>query len=404
MSLLSIDEPKTSSATTLAWWQTRHVLWALGFRPFYLLASGFAVLALPLWVVSYLGWLPAKSGNFPHPGLNWHMHEMVFGMVSAVLIGFLYTAVKNWTGLWTPRNAPLAGLAALWLAGRLAMLFAPPLAAALIDSLFLPFAAWPIYRVLRQSGNTRNLFFVGLLSLLSLSDMLFHAATLGWITMLPVTPIQAAILLIVIIESIIGGRVIPMFTSNGAPGTKPIVHAGRDRITLLLTVAASLAWSIGLPASVRATLAIAAAIAILVRVAGWKPHRTLRVPLLWILHISYSWIAVGFIFLALAAFNIISVSSAFHALTVGSMAGLIIGMMTRTTLGHTGRTLRAGRSEIAMYCLIQAGAVTRVYASMGTYSVTALIIASICWSLAFLMYVIRYGTYLTQPRIDGREG
>jgi uncharacterized protein involved in response to NO len=400
MSLLTIEEPDAARHPVL--WRADHPLWRLGFRPFYLLAAGFAALSVPLWLAQHFGWLP----GLPHVGLSWHMHEMVFGMAIAVIIGFLFTAGRAWTGLATPSGAHLAALAALWLAGRIAMLIAPAMVAAVIDLLFLPFAAWPIYRVLQQSGNRRNLFLAGLLGLLTIVNAVFHGAVLGWIGIAPTLPIQAAILVIVVIESVIGARVIPMFTTNGAPGTTPIVNPRRDRIALALMASASLAWVIGFPGPAIAALASAAAFAMLLRLSGWKPHRTLRVPLLWILHLSYGWIPVGFFLLALAALGVVSASAGFHALTVGSMAGLILGMMTRTALGHTGRPLKSGRAELAIYVLIQAGAVARVAAAIGSAGLQdgALLVSAACWSIAFLLYLIVYGPYLLRPRIDGREG
>ena len=313
---------------------------------------------------------------------------------------------RAWTGLPTPTRSRLAALAALWTAGRVAMLAAPAFPAALIDGLFLPCAAFPLYLVLKQSGNRRNLFLVVLLALLALANLTFHAAVLHWITLRPTVPIQAAILIIVVIEAAIGARVIPMFTANGAPGTKPLVHPRRDRVAFGLLIAASLAWMLELPAPAVAALATAAACASLVRLIGWKPHRTLHVPLLWILHLSYGWIPLGFFLLAAASLGIVPVSAAFHALTVGSMGGLIIAMMTRTALGHTGRALKAGRAELAMFCLIQIAAVTRLFAALdiGTGRTGVLVIAALCWAAAFALYVAAYGPRLFAARVDGREG
>ncbi len=263
-----------------------------------------------------------------------------------------------------------------------------------------------MYRVLQRSGNKRNLFLIGLLGLLTLANATYHGAALGWIALSPIAAVQAAILIIVTIESVIGARVIPMFTANGAPGTTPIVHPRRDLISLVLTVSASVAWVVGLPAVLIASLAVAAACTQMVRWGGWKPHRTLRNPLLWILHLSYAWIPFGFILIALAALQIVTASAAFHALTVGSMAGLIIGMMTRTALGHTGRPLKSGYAELAMYFLIQAGAVARLVAGLGAPAMrdAALVLATACWAGAFLIYVAVYGPYLVRVRVDGREG
>ena len=400
MSLLTIEEPVAPDHQPL--WSATHPVWALGFRPFYLLAALLAVLAVPLWLASYLGWFTGMA----RVTLAWHMHEMVFGMAIAVVVGFLFTAARNWTGLPTPKGRHLAALALVWLAGRVAMLCAPAAVAAPVDLLFLPLAAWPLYRVLRDSGNKRNMFLVGLLGLLTLANALFHAALLGWLAISPVTPVHAAILVIVIIESVIGGRVIPMFTTNGAPGVKPVVRPRHDRIALALVATAALAWVFGAPAPLRAALCLLAACAIMLRLAGWQSHRTLHVPLLWILHLSYAWIPLGFILLGLAALGLVAASTAFHALAVGSMAGLIIGMMTRTTLGHTGRVLKAGRAEPVMFVLIQAGAVARVLAAFapGAWRDAALLISMLCWCAAFALYLAVYAPYLLKARIDGKEG
>lgn len=400
MSLLSIEEPHApgqGKATLL-----HHPLLRLGFRPFYLLAAAFAAISVPLWVARYFG----MAVFLPRVDLNWHMHEMVYGFAVAVIVGFMFTAGRNWTGLWTPRRGHLALLAGVWIAGRLAMLLAPAPAAAVIDLLFLPLAAYPMYRVLQRSGNKRNLFLVGLLGLLTVVNLAFHASVLGWLPISPIAPIHAAILVIVMIESVMGGRVIPGFTSNALPGVKPVVDGKRDRITLTLTALAAVAWIVQLPGPLLAALAFAAACAQLTRLAGWKPHVTLGKPLLWILHLSFAWIPAGFILLSLAAMNLVSSSAAFHVLTVGSMAGLIIGMITRTALGHTGRPLNAGRSELIMYLLIQAGVIARFMASAGAFELRSpmLLVAAACWSIAFVLYVAVYGPYLLRPRIDGREG
>lgn len=400
MSLISIDEPQVPRREKPA--LTHHPLFRLGFRPFYLLAAAFAAISVPLWTARTFGMAQILS----RVDLNWHMHEMVFGFAIAVIIGFLFTAGRNWTGLWTPRRGHLAALAGLWIAGRVAMLSGPPLLAAAVDLLFLPLAAWPLYQVLQRTGNKRNLFLVGLLGLLTIVNALFHAAALGWLEISPVTPIHAAILIIVMIESVIGGRVIPGFTANAIFGVKPVTDAKRDRICLALTAAASIAWVAGMPSPLVAALAFAAGSAHLLRVAGWKPHCTLGKPLLWILHLSYAWIPVGFFVLALAALKLTSSSAAFHVLAVGSMAGLIIGMITRTALGHTGRPLEAGVAETVMYVLVQGGVVARLLAATDALGLrdAMLVTAAVAWSCAFLLYVAVYGPYLMSARVDGRDG
>lgn len=403
MALIPISEAtRPQHSKRAAPWHAAHPVWQLGFRPFYLLAALFAAVSIPLWLASYLGLLPDGL----QAGLGWHMHEMVFGFAVAVVVGFLYTAGRNWTGLPTPHGAPLMALAALWLAGRIAMLCGPGLVAALLDWLFLPLAAWPLYRVLRRSGNTRNLFLVGLLALLALANGLYHAAVLGWLPLSLFIPVQAAILIIVLIESVLGARVIPMFTRNGAPGSTPVASPRRALIAVACMAAAGIAWLAGAPGWLTAPLALAASALSLANLLAWQPQRTWRVPLLWILHLSYAWIGIGFALLALASLGALPASAAFHALTVGSMAGLIIGMMTRTTLGHTGRPLKAGRAEAWMYWLIQLGALARLLAAVGSAELhlPLLLAAGLCWSLAFALFVLVYAPWLWRPRVDGREG
>jgi len=410
MALMSIEEARPTPAPGGG-----PALFALGFRPFYLLAAAFAAVAVPAWVAAQAGWpLPARID------MLWHVHEMVFGFALAVVVGFLYTAGYNWTKLWTPRGWPLAAIAGVWVAGRVAMLAAPPVVAAAVDVGFLPIAAVPLYRVLKQSGNRRNLFLVGLLALLTLANACYHAAVLGWARVNPLTPVHAAIMLIVVMEIVIGGRVIPMFTRNAVPDAQPVQDARRDRWALALTVLAGAAWTFagapaagspaagspaGLPAPVTASLALFAAVAQGVRLIGWQPWRTWRNPLLWILHVSYCWIPLGFLLLALAQFGMIGVSAALHVLTVGALAGLIMGMITRTALGHTGRPLRAGRGECLMFVLVQAAVVLRFAAAvLPSWRTTCLVLATACWSAAFLAYLAVYVPYLSARRVDGREG
>lgn len=400
MSLHMIEEPAASVCHPV--WSGQHALWALGFRPFYLLAALLAALSIPVWLAHYLGWISASPGIT----LGWHMHEMVFGFAIAVVVGFLFTAGRAWTGIWTPRGAHLAALALLWVAGRLAMLGAPAWLAAAVDLLFLPLAAWSMYRVLERAGNKRNMFLVGLLALLTVANGAFHGAVMGLLPIGEIAPIHAAILLIVLIEAVIGGRVIPMFTDNAVPGTKSLVFPRNDKIALAVLVAAGAGWVFGAPGPLMAGLGLAACCATALRMAYWKPYRAARNPLLWILHLSYAWIAAGFLLLALAALGIGTPSTAFHALAVGSMAGLILGMMTRTTLGHTGRKLLAGKAETAMYALIQAGALVRVAAGMvpAQWRATALIVSGACWSAAFALFLLVYSPYLWRARLDGKDG
>ncbi len=374
----------------------------LGFRPFYLLGALAAALGIPLWIARYYNWLP----GLPNIGLNWHAHEMVFGFALAIVIGFMYTGVRAWTGLPTARGASLGALAALWIAGRVAMLIADPVTAAVVDGLFIPIAAVPLYLVLKRADNKRNMFLILLLALLTTANLLYHCAVLGLIQLSPLMPVEGAILVIVLLESIIGARVIPTFTKNTLPDVKPVVHAGRDRVSVGLVVLTAISWVLALPAVLVAVLAATTGVSLLIRLLLWQPFRTWRVPLLWILHLSYAWIVAGFFLLALAALGIIPVGGAFHAFTVGAIGGLIIGMITRTALGHTGRPLKAGPFEIIMYVLIQFGALARLCAALVSpaWREHALLAASVSWSAVFVLYLVVYGPYLVSTRLDGRDG
>lgn len=400
MALLTIEENSEKEINSSALWE--HPLFRLGFRPFYLLAAAFAVVSVPLWLAKYFGW----TDSLPHIDLTWHVHEMIFGFGIAVIVGFLYTAGRNWTGLWTPRRGMLAAIAALWIAGRAGMLLLDPIWAAIVDAAFLPVATWPLYRVIKRAGNKRNMFLVALLSLLAATNIAFHMAKIGLISISPLQPLYGAIMIVVIIESVIGGRVIPHFTANAVKGVQPIINERRDHIGLALTIGAGVAWSFGLPAPLTASLAAAAAVAQATRVLGWKPLCTLRNPLLWILHVSYAWIPMGFLLLSLAVLGVVTTSAAFHVLAIGSMAGLIIGMITRTALGHTGRILKAGKAETVMYVLMQVGLVSRFIAALtdGVTRDALLLATAVAWTGAFALYLVVYGPYLMSARIDGREG
>ncbi|HEY0064115.1 MAG TPA: NnrS family protein [Telluria sp.] len=395
MALLHIDQPGAAPHT-----YTGPAWLALGFRPFYLAGAAFAALAIPLWLAVYYGRLPGIN-----LGVAWHMHEMVFGFVIAIVIGFMYTAGRNWTGLWTPRGPWLACIATVWLAGRVALLLPPSLATAALDALFLPLAAWPMYRVLARSGNQRNMVLVVVLVLLTVANLAFHAAQLGMLALSPMQPVYAAIMLIVVIETIIGGRVIPNFTANAVPGVKTVPRPLLERGAMALTILAGLAWVLQLPGLLAAPLAFGAALAQGARLALWQPWRTATRPLLWILHISYAWIPLGLAMLGLAQLGLVTTSAAVHLLAIGALAGLIVGMITRTALGHTGRPLAASGIDTLMYALMQIAVLARLAAALTDWQRDALLLlAGVSWTLTFLIYLAVYGPRLLAPRIDGREG
>jgi uncharacterized protein involved in response to NO len=378
----------------------RFALFDLGFRPFYLLAALIATLNVPLWVAQWHGLVP-QAGQLT--GMAWHAHEMVFGFAAAVITGFLFTAARNWTGLPTPTGRSLAALAALWVAGRVAVLAGPGPVAAIVDGAFLPLVALSLWFPLKRSGN-RNLFFVGLLLLFAVANLLFHLSRLGVMALAPTVPAQGALFLVVIIVSVMSGRVTPSFTQNAIPSARIRRVKGLDAAAIGALAATLVAQLSGAPAWLLAPLALVAAALHAVRLALWDPLSTLQNPILWILHVSYAWIPIGMLLLALSAMDLGVAPALFmHALGAGAVSGTIIGMITRTARGHSGRPLQVGRAETAAYVLLHIGAVIRVFGPLAApahYGIL-LVAAGAAWSTAFLIYLIVYWPMLAWSRREG---
>lgn len=378
-------------------------LFALGFRPLYLLAALFAALGVPIWIAQFAGLLPGPAWL---PAMLWHGHEMIFGFAIAVIAGFLFTAGQNWTGLPTPKGWKLAAICLLWIAARIANFAAPPLVAMTLDAAFLLSVMAPLGSVLWRSGNTRNLFVLAVLTAFLFANTLFHLSLPGRLPFDPLVPLHFAAFAIVMLESVIAGRVVPMFTANSLPGVRQWRNEQLDAFAIGATGAALLlVLGKAGPGLTAAACAIAAVLQAC-RLAGWNPWATRRNPMLWILHVSYAWIPVGLLLLAFAALGKLPESAGLHALTIGSMGGLIIGMITRTALGHTGRLIVAGRAETAMFVLVQLAVVLRLAPVLfgGLPWIAFTTAAALCWSAAFALYLATYGPRLIAPRVDGRPG
>ncbi len=394
--ILKILEPGSPAPKGLAFLR-------LGFRPFYLGAAVLAALAIPVWMVVLLGqwaWTPVLAP------LLWHAHEMLLGFASAVIIGFLMTAVKAWTGLATPRGLPLGALALLWLSARIAALTAPYPVFAVLDTLLLPLVALVLLRLLLRAGNTRNLPLVGLLLLLSAANAAFHLSVLGLLELAPTSALHAALAVIVMVECVMAGRVIPGFSMSAIPGLRITALLWLERSALALTGLGLLLWVVAAPAAVTSLALGLAAAAHVWRQWRWKPLLTRQRPILWILHLSYAWIPVGLGLLALAQINLLAPSAGLHALAVGTTGGLIIGMITRTARGHTGRTLQATTAEALAYVLVSVAAALRVLMPLlwPELLLVWLTAAAAAWSVAFAIYVFIYAPWLTQTRLDGKDG
>lgn len=383
---MSILEPNPATPVPA---QPGFALFALGFRPFYLLAGAYAALAVPLWALQYAGWLPGAN-------LLWHAHEMLFGYAFAVIAGFLLTAVRAWTGRPTPTGAALAAIAALWIAARIAALFSLP-AAGVAGMLFAIAVAWGIGRPLLAAGNRRNYFFIGLVLALGAGGLAFQHATRFAIAL--------GLDLVLFIIAVMAGRVVPMFTNNGVPGAGASRHPVLEKLALgsvLLLIACD---ALGLEAAA-ASVAAAAAVFHAVRLALWSPLRTLAKPMVWILHLSYAWLVVHLALRGLAGFHLAPATLATHALTIGAIGGLTLGMMTRTSRGHTARPLVAGPAEVAAYVLVMAAAIVRVLLPLAVpaWYVPAVVGSAVLWSAAFAAFFVVYLPILSRPRLDGQPG
>ena len=377
----------------------------LGFRPFYLGAAAFAALSIPLWVAIVLGWVSPPMAMAP---LLWHAHEMLFGFAAAVVIGFLLTAGKAWTGLATPRGATLGALALLWLSARIAALVAPyPLYAAL-DLLLLPLVAALLATVLLRAGNHRNLPLALILLLLAAANSVFHLASLGLIDAAPMGALHAGLALLIMIESVMAGRVIPAFTMSATPGLKLPSRPRLEQATLAMTAVGLAAWVFA-PLGLLPAIALGlAAVLQWHRLLRWQPRVTQSRPILWVLHAAYAWIPVGLALLALAELGLIGATAGVHALAVGATGGLVIGMITRTARGHTGRPLRVSKAEVAAYALVLATALLRTLVPLIVPATLPqglpLIAAAMAWSSAFALYLWVFTPWLMRTRLDGRDG
>jgi uncharacterized protein involved in response to NO len=378
-------------------------LWNLGFRPFYLLAGLFAVLALALWTAQFAGWL---TGSTYMRDPLWHAHEMIFGYAFAVIAGFLFTAVRNWTSRPTPTGLTLAAIVALWVAGRVLLSMSWPLLAAAADTAFALALAAGIGVPLLESGNRRNYFFIALLLAIGGANLAFHLAMSGRLDIPVRDMLQLGLNLIAFIMALMGGRVIPMFTANAVPQARPVRRLWLERValaSLLVLLAVDLA---GLPPVVVAVIAGISGAAHAWRLALWQPLLTRGEPMVWILHTSYAWLVLYLVLRAFAGFGIVPSNLATHALTVGAVGGMTLGMMTRTARGHTGRPLHAEAVETACYALINLAAAVRVFVPLAAPALyrDAVILSGMLWVAAFAAFVCKYWPILTRPRADGRSG
>ena len=381
------------------------VIFALGFRPFFLLAGWLAILLMAFWVPVFVGGVPFDTY---YGQIDWHSHEMIFGYTVAVIAGFLLTAVRNWTNTPTPSGLPLAGMGALWLIARILPILVaifPRWLIAAADLAFLPTFAIGIAVPLLKNNEKQNLIFLPLLAVLWSADLLVHADVLGLAPNLARKGVFLGLDVIILVIVIMGGRVIPFFTERALS-----VVLKRWRIVEWLSPVSVILFLVAelfRPDSITsASLAALAACANGARLAGWYTPRYWRVPLLWVLHLGYGWIVVGFYLKAGTALGLVPPQFTIHAFTVGGIGVLTLGMMARVSLGHTGRPLKVGAAMTSAFVLINLAAVGRgLLPPFFPQFFSQLIVASgAFWIAAFTIFIIVYTPILIQPRVDGRPG
>ena len=383
----------------------------LGFRPFFLSGAIFSMVAIILWLLMYKGTITLSPLG---GGYWWHIHEMIFGFGCAIIAGFLLTAVQNWTGARGAQGTTLLILFLIWLSGRIALLF-PDIAGStvttILDVSFLPAVAFVLAKPLIAIKQYRNLFFVPLLLLFSIANVEMHLALYYPNTFTINYSAYAGVMLVTFLMSVMAGRVTPMFTANGTNTPKATPFPWLDLLTngslgiamlyLLLEPALGFAdLSFGV-------LLIIAGFLQTMRWLRWKPWITLGVPLLWSLHISIKFIAYGLVFLGASYLTTeIPSNHIWHLLTIGGMGGLILAMISRVSLGHTGRPLSPPKAMTLAYIFITLAALIRAIGPWIAPEKTLLFIdiSGSFWLLAFGVFVITYAPMLMRARKDGRPG
>ncbi|MFU8878445.1 MAG: NnrS family protein [Wenzhouxiangellaceae bacterium] len=383
-------------------------LFAGGFRIFFLSTALYAALLMVGWVgVLAFGW--PVSGSNP---LAWHAHEMLFGVVVAAIAGFLLTAVPNWTGTQPLAGRGLLALWGVWLLARLGYWLFDPNAAGTasalvigLDLAFLPLLALAVALPIVRSGNHRNLVMVVLLLVMWLANLFHHFAE---------SPVRGNVLmldLVTMMMIIIGGRITPLFTRNwlnrnGLAGDRVRSFKPVEILSVALAVAVFVLALLDVSAVVFGSIALAAGLAHLVRLIGWQGWRAWRDPLVWVLHLGYAWIALAFFVRGWGALDPLLRDNAWmHAIGVGAMGTLIIGVMARVCLGHTGRELKLHYTGWLMFALVTVAAVTRTaYAAGWLSSIGLLWLSALTWIIAFVHFAILYFPIVSAPRADGKPG
>lgn len=377
-------------------------IFSAGFRVFFPLAALSALFLLGYWVMLVTGSADYLPSHFDP--VSWHQHEMIFGMVTAVIIGFLFTAVPNWTGRPTPTGWALAGLGLIWILGRISIFYGallPVWMPMAVDGIFLPLAVLGVVKALIGAGNKRNYFLPVILMVFAVLNICSHLAVLDWIDLDVQRLFLPATLFIVFLMNVIGGRIIPNFTKGKYPGHATTTPA----ILLPLSVLGIFALAAGVMMDVEdgiiGGIAAFTGLVTLARALSWKGWAVAHDPLLFILHVGYFWIPVGFILVAVSSFTAeVPLSHAFHAFTVGAIGSLTLGVMSRATLGHSGLPLNNEKILTVMFICINAAAVSRALLPLILEEgyMSLLHSAGGLWVVAYGLFLVRFGMTFITPR------
>ena len=376
-----------------------HPLLSAGYRPFFLLSALWSAIAIPVWLAAYIhGYAPAAM-----PAMTWHAHEMIYGYAAAAVAGFMLSAIPDWTGRFPSHGLPLAMLASLWIAARLALLFSAPVGA-LFDVAFLLVVSVAVARELVAGQHWRGLPMLAALLLLLAGNALVQLQTLG-IADTGALGLRLGIATLAALIALVGGRIIPSFTRNWLARARPEVKAPAqgtplDIAGLVLALAGLAAWTAWPDSGFSSALEMLGGLAVAARLARWRTLAVAREPFLLVLHAGYGWLAFGLAFLGLNGFLAwLPASAGVHAITVGAVGTTTLGVMTRTTLRYGGRPLEPGAGTLAIYALVSVAALFRFAAALaGGYAALMTSLAGLAWSAAFGLFTLLYGPLLARPR------
>ena len=375
-------------------------LFSFGFRPFFLFGSLYAGAAMLVWLPVFYGTLGLGTAFAPR---DWHIHEMLFGYIAAVLAGFLLTAIPNWTGRLPLQGRPLMVLFSVWVAGRLAVSVSATIgwgAAAVIDSAFLVMLAAAAAREIIAGRKWSNLNIVVVVGLLAAANIAFHVEAHA--SGMADYASRAGIAVVMMLISLIGGRIIPSFTRNWlakrGPGRLPIPFGRFDMITLAVSALVLIGWIVRPQESATGVALLVCSGLHIARLARWTGYRTTSDRLVLILHLAYAFVPLGFILAALSAWDLVAPSAGIHAWTGGAIGTMTLAVMTRATLGHTGQTLRASPATHLIYAAVVIAALSRVGAVLQPeHGGPLLAVASVAWAIAFTGFAAAYGPALCRP-------